>query len=245
MTRRERRTNRSGAHSSLPAVSRWPAGGLRPSARVRFVNCDDPDYVTKNPLVLAGLTWKGSVRALTSGFAGNWFPLTWLSHMTDVRLFGLDSGAHHITSVLLHLASSALLFTALRRMTGARWQSAFVALVFALHPLHVESVACISERKDVLSGFFWFLSLWCYGRYAERPGAGRYVLVLIPFILGLMAKQMVVTLLLVLLLLDVWPLQGTARGYAFLFREKMPFFALSVTASVVAFTVQRSGAAGQ
>lgn len=111
-------------------------------------------------------------------------------------------------------------------MTGARWQSAFVALVFALHPLHVESVACISERKDVLSGFFWFLSLWCYGRYAERPGAGRYVLVLIPFILGLMAKQMVVTLPLVLLLLDVWPLQRTARGYAFLFREKIPFFAV-------------------
>ena len=165
----------------------------------------------ENPHVRAGLTLQGAIWAFTSSYAANWVPLTWLSHMTDWSLFGFHAGAHHLTSVLLHGLSALLLFAGLYRMTGERWPSALVAFLFALHPLHVESVAWIAERKDVLSGLFWFLTIWAYIRYTERPGAGRYALLLAAFSLGLLAKPMMVTLPFVLLLLDVWPL-GPSGG---------------------------------
>ena len=142
-----------------------------------FVNFDDPVYVTQNPHVRDGLTLDGLKWTFTSGYAANWFPLTWISYMLDVQIFGLSSGAQHLTNVFLHAVSSLLLFALMKRMTGARWPSAFVAFAFAVHPLHVESVAWIAERKDVLSGLFWFLTLWAYLNYVERPSRVRYSLV--------------------------------------------------------------------
>jgi tetratricopeptide (TPR) repeat protein len=204
-----------------------------------FVNYDDPDYVTANSHVRAGLTAGGVAWAFTSYDAANWFPLTWLSHMTDSQLFGLQAGWCHLTNVWLHALAALLLFAVLRRMTGARWPSALVAFLFALHPLHVESVAWVAERKDVLSAFFWCLTLWCYARYAERPGAVRYLAVLVAFALGLMAKPMVVTLPFVLLLLDVWPLRRALRPA--LLREKAPLVALAAAVSLVTFLAQRHG----
>ncbi len=171
-----------------------------------FVALDDPKYVTANPQVKAGLTWAGIQWALATTHDGNWFPLTWLSHMADVQAFGLQSGLHHLTNLVLHALSALLLFTALRRMTGARWTSAFVAFLFGLHPLHVESVAWVAERKDVLSGVFWMLAFNGYAHYVRRPDWRRYLLVAVPFLLGLLSKSMIVTLPFVLLLLDVWPL---------------------------------------
>jgi Tfp pilus assembly protein PilF len=208
-----------------------------------FVNFDDPEYVTENNHVRAGLTWEGVVWAFTSSDAENWFPLTRLSQMADGQFFGLRSGWHHLTNVLLHALGSLLLFAALKRMTGALWRSAFVAFLFALHPLHVESVAWIAERKDVLCAFFWCLTLWCYARYAQRPGVGRYLLVLLGFCCGLMAKPMIVTLPFVLLLLDVWPLRRANR-LAILW-EKLPFFALAAAVSLVTYIAQRQGHAIQ
>src|SRR5437870_13159208 len=171
-----------------------------------FVSYDDPDYVSGNPYVRAGLTRAGLSWALTTGHAGNWHPLTWLAHMLDCQLFGLRPGAHHLTNVLLHTANALLLFVLLRGMSGALWPSAAVASFFALHPLHVESVAWVSERKDVLSTLFWMLTLLAYLRYVERPSLRGYSLVLITFVIGLSAKPMLVTLPCVLLLLDFWPL---------------------------------------
>jgi len=178
-----------------------------PVLRHGFVNYDDPEYVTENVHVRAGLSWAGVTWAFAAPHAANWHPLTWLSHMLDAQLFGLSPAGHHATSVLLHATSAALLFEVLAGMTGAPWRSAFVAAVFALHPLRVESVAWVSERKDVLAGFFWILALAAYARYARRRGAADYVLVVAAFVLGLLAKPMVVTLPVVLLLLDVWPLR--------------------------------------
>jgi Tfp pilus assembly protein PilF len=199
-----------------------------------FVTYDDPDYVSANPQVQAGLTWAGIAWAFRSSFAGNWFPLTWLSHMLDCTLFGLDSGWHHFTNVWIHALSALLWFAVLKRLTGARWRSALVAFLFALHPLHVESVAWVAERKDVLSGLFWVLTLWSYTAYTVRPGPVRYGLTLFLFCLGLMAKPMLVTLPLVLLLLDRWPLR---RGTKIL--EKVPFFAASIAVSVVTVLVHK------
>jgi tetratricopeptide (TPR) repeat protein len=211
-----------------------------------FVNFDDADYVAKNSHVRAGVTAGGLAWAFTSFDAANWFPMTWLSLMASCEVFGADSGWHHLTNVVLHALAAVLLFAALKRMTGARWPSAFVAFLFALHPLHVESVAWVAERKDVLSALFWFLTLWCYARYVERPGMGRYLAVVAAFCLGLMAKPMIVTLPFVLLLLDVWPLRRATRpafpGTALL-REKLPLFALAAGASVVTFLAQRHGGA--
>jgi protein O-mannosyl-transferase len=203
-----------------------------------FVNYDDPDYVTANPHVRAGLTADGVRWAFTSTHGANWFPLTWLSHMLDVELFGLDAGRHHLTSVFLHALNGVLLYLVLLRMTGAIWQAALAAVLFALHPLRVESVAWIAERKDVLCGLFWILTLAAYARYVERPAAGRYALVVLAFCAALMSKPMAVTLPIVLLLLDYWPLK---RPFAI--REKLPLFALSAAASLVTFLVQRGGGA--
>jgi len=195
-----------------------------------FVQYDDPVYIANNPHVSGGITWSGMVWAFTHSFAGNWFPLTWISHMLDCQLFGLDAGGHHFTNLAIHTAATLLLFAVLRRITQARWPSAMVAALFALHPLHVESVAWIAERKDVLSALFWMLTLWAYARYVARPGPARYGWTLLAFSLGLMAKPMLVTLPLVLILLDYWPF---VRGFRML--EKLPFLALSAVASVVTY----------
>ncbi len=204
-----------------------------------FLNYDDPEYVTANFHVRSGLTWNGLMWAFTSYHAANWSPLTWLSHMADCQWFGMRSGWHHATNVLLHTAAALLLFAALKGLTAARWPSAFVAFLFALHPLHVESVAWIAERKDVLCALFWFLALYGYARYARQPGVVRYLLVLIAFCLGLMAKAMILTLPFVLLLLDVWPLRRANRR-AVLW-EKAPFFALAAGAAAITFLAHERG----
>ncbi|MCG6535823.1 MAG: hypothetical protein L7F78_14270, partial [Syntrophales bacterium LBB04] len=175
--------------------------------RSDFINLDDAGYVTENSHIQDGLAVEGIIWAFTTGHAGYWHPVTWISHMADVQLFGLQPGWHHLTNLLLHLANTLLLFFVLYRMTKALWQSAFVAVLFALHPLHVESVAWVAERKDVLSAFFWMLTMGMYVSYVARPGLTRYLSLLLCFALGLMAKPMLVTLPFVLLLLDYWPLQ--------------------------------------
>ena len=159
----------------------------------RFVNLDDNHYITENPAVLEGLTQQGILWAFTTFYADFWHPLTWLSHMLDVELYGLWAGGHHLTSLLLHLASTVLLFLVLAAMTGANAPSAAVAALFALHPLHVESVAWVAERKDVLSGLLWVLTMGTYAWYARDPSRRRYGLLLVIFALGLAAKQMLVT----------------------------------------------------
>src|SRR5436190_1792925 len=171
-----------------------------------FVNFDDHVYVYENPLVVRGLSTEGIIGAFTHTHARNWHPLTTLSHMLDCQLYGLNAGGHHLTNVLLHGATAILLFAVLRQMTGALWRSAFVAVVFAIHPLRVESVAWVAERKDVLSGLFFVLTIGAYVRYVRSPSTARYGLVVLLFALGLMCKPMLVTLPLVLLLLDYWPL---------------------------------------
>ena len=173
-----------------------------------FTSYDDTLYVTENPHVQAGLTLEGMRWAMTAVVASNWMPLTLFSHMLDCQFFHQQSGMHHLVNVLFHVLATLLLFAWLKRVTGARVASAFVALIFAVHPQHVESVAWVAERKDVLSACFWFLGLYAYARYAERPSVRRYLLVALVFGLGLMAKPMLVTFPLVLLLLDVWPLRG-------------------------------------
>src|SRR5882724_2885731 len=149
--------------------------------RHEFVNYDDEDYFYGNSHVKAGLTWSGVTWAFQTGYAANWHPLTWLSLMLDAQLFGTGAAGPHLTNVILHAANTVLLFLLLRRLTGAHWPSAFVAALFALHPLHVESVAWVAERKDVLSGLFFMLTVGAYARYAERPSIWRYSLVLILF----------------------------------------------------------------
>jgi Tfp pilus assembly protein PilF len=171
-----------------------------------FVNYDDNVYITDNAQVQKGLTGKGIIWAFTTSHTGNWHPLTWISHMVDCELHGLNPKGHHLTNVLLHMANAILLFVVLRWMTGAVWRSGLVAALFALHPLHVESVAWAAERKDVLSALFWLLTMLAYVHYVHRPGGKRYLLILVPFSLGLMAKPMLVTLPFILLLLDYWPL---------------------------------------
>lgn len=209
-----------------------------------FVNFDDAQYVAENGPVAAGLTAEGVRWAFSTPHAGNWHPLTWLSHMIDVEWAGLDAGRHHLVNVLIHTLGTLLLFVCLARATADVWPSACVAALFAVHPTHVESVAWIAERKDVLSGFFWIVTLWAYVRYAAAPSAGRYVAVVAAFIAGLLSKPMVVTLPFVLLLLDVWPLRRVAsRGWRRLALEKMPLIVLSVASSIVTFVVQRDAGA--
>ena len=172
-----------------------------------FVLYDDNTYVSENISIQSGITPKAILWAFTTGHAANWHPLTWMSHMLDVQLFGLNPRWHHLTNLLFHIANTLLLFFVFNRMTKAPWQSAFVAALFALHPLHVESVAWVAERKDVLSTFFWMLAMGAYVHYVEHPRLRSYLAVVAFLVLGLMAKPMLVTLPFVLLLLDYWPLQ--------------------------------------
>jgi tetratricopeptide (TPR) repeat protein len=211
-----------------------------------FVSWDDPSYVSENAHVLGGLTWRGVVWAFTNTQGANWHPVTWLSHMLDVQLFGPDPGMHHTVSLLLHILNTVLLFGVLHRMTGALGRSAFVAALFAVHPLHVESVAWAAERKDVLSTLFWMLTMAAYVAYVERPQRRRYLLLLAVFALGLMAKPMLVTLPFVLLLLDLWPLARHERTtWRVLVREKIPLIGLAFALSVVTFLAQQHAGAVQ
>ena len=214
-----------------------------------FVDYDDPAYIVSNPEIQQGLTAHSLWWALTTGAASNWHPLTWLSHILDVTIYGLKPAGHHLTSLLLHAANSVLLLLLLKRMTGAFWRSAFVAALFALHPLRVELVVWVSERKDVLSSLFWLLAVWAYVRHVEeiRAGVGGRkgfcALAVGFFALGLMAKPMLVTLPFVLLLLDWWPLGRRSEGLKQLLTEKIPFFALAAASSVVTYLAQQRGGA--
>jgi protein O-mannosyl-transferase len=212
-----------------------------------FVAWDDGDYVSSNPNVTHGLTWQSVQWAFTTGWAANWHPLTWLSHMLDVQLYGVNAGPHLVTNLLLHIANTLLLFGFLYWMTGALGRSAFVAGLFATHPLHVESVAWVSERKDVLSTLFWMLTLWAYMAYLHEPRRSRYGTVVILFALGLMAKPMLVTLPFVLLLLDYWPFNRFSLGnwpeIWPLVREKLPLIVIAAASSVVTYFVQKQGGA--
>jgi tetratricopeptide (TPR) repeat protein len=217
-----------------------------PVQTYEFVNCDDPIYVTSNYRIQSGINLQSIKYTFTDIHTSNWHPLTMMSHLLDWSLFGDKSGGHHWTNVIIHIFNTILLFLLLNRLTGAVWRSAFVAALFALHPLNVESVAWISERKNVLSTFFWILTMLFYVRYVESPGWRRYLPVLICFALGLMSKPMLVTLPFVLLLLDYWPLNRTqlklqdsdhlqtksvmkkSSKISFLIVEKIPLFILSV-----------------
>lgn len=172
-----------------------------------FLTYDDPYYITENTHVQGGLTWANVVWAFTTRTATNWHPLTWLSHMLDWEIYGANAGGHHFTNLLFHICNTLLVFLLLNRLTGTLWRSALVAALFALHPLHVESVAWVSERKDVLSTFFGLLAIWAYARFTEKPLLSRYLLIVLLFALSLMSKPMLVTLPFLLLLLDFWPLK--------------------------------------
>jgi Tfp pilus assembly protein PilF len=235
-----------------------------------FINVDDPRFVTENPQVQAGLTWPGAVWAFKSVYTESWQPVTWFSHMLDCQLYGLNPAGHHVTSLLFHIANTLLLFLWLENLTKATARSAFVAAFFAWHPLHVESVAWVCERKDVLSAFFWLLALMAYTRYARKPGIGFYLLVVLLFVLGLMSKPMAITLPCVMLLLDFWPFNrfglpfigggekigpGEAsrgptahfdvarlvRKTALLVAEKIPFFVIAMAMSAATLYAQSVG----
>jgi hypothetical protein len=219
--------------------------------RSGWILFDDPEYVSAQPRVAGGLRLDNAIWFLFHPHAANWHPLTSWSHMLDARLFGLRPAGHHATSLFLHVLNAVLLVLVLFRLTGAWWRSLAVAALFALHPLRVESVAWVSERKDVLSGLFFVLALGAYGRWVERPGRLRYAMLMLALALGLMAKPMLVTLPFVLLLLDVWPLgrlalpgrskaaRGRAQPLKTLVLEKWPLFALAAGSTLVTFLVQR------
>lgn len=210
-----------------------------------FINYDDPTYVYRNPNIRAGIALKAVKWAFTTGHAANWHPLTWLSLMLDWQLFGSNPAGYHAVNLVFHIANTLLLFMVLKQMTDAFWPSAFVAALFALHPLHVESVAWVSERKDVLSAFFWILTMWAYVRFVKHPKITDYLLVIIFFALGLLSKPMIITLPFVLLLLDYWPLERfiTRRSLPHLLIEKIPLFAMVFASSIVTFIVQQKGGA--
>ena len=230
-----------------------------------FINLDDDLYVTDNPHIQQGLTLRGVLWAFATVHFGHWHPMSWLSHMLDVDLYGLNPGGHHMTNLLFHVANTLMLFLLLQRMTGAPWRSGFVAALFALHPLHVESVAWVAERKDVLSTFFCMLTMWTYVRYVEKPRSNRFLLVVLCFLTALMSKPMAVTLPFVLLLLDYWPLGRLRLGkmddgpnspisesmnttpsrvlFFRLFWEKVPLFFLTTVLSLFTILAHwRSGA---
>ena len=217
-----------------------------------FTNYDDNGYVTDNPYVHAGLTAKSLKWALVTEYEATWQPVVWVSYFLDRTLFGMKPQGFHLTNILLHLTNVLLLLLVLRKMTGCLWRSAFVAALFAVHPLHVESVAWIAERKGLLSSLFWLLAMLSYTGYVEKPCVGKYLLVALAFVLGLMAKPMLVTLPFALLLLDIWPLsrvkiqEGGRELWAScwpLVLEKVPLFVLSAIFSVVAYMVQKQGGA--
>ena len=216
-----------------------------------FVNLDDGAYVYKNPQVSRGLTIEGITWAFTRSHASNWHPLTWISHMLDCQFYGLNPGGHHLTNILLHAANAILLFLVLRQLTASLWRSAFVAAVFAIHPLRVESVAWVAERKDLLSGFFFILTIWAYIRYVRGPRSpARYVLILILFAIGLMCKPMLVTVPFVLLLLDYWPLRRIgAEGDSAINKfhiprevilEKLPLLGVAAASCVATLVAQQT-----
>ncbi|MCX5662996.1 MAG: tetratricopeptide repeat protein [Planctomycetota bacterium] len=226
-----------------------------------FISYDDLGYVSENPMVKAGLTFKGLRWAFTAGEQSNWHPLTWLSHMLDCQLYGQRAGLHKLTSVILHAGNTLLVLAVLRRMTGSFWRSFLVAALFGLHPLRVQSVAWVSERKDVLSAFVGLLALWAYAGYTQRLALERYLLTAGLYVLSLLAKPMLVTLPFLLLLLDVWPLcRWRSRAVVVaekpgpesaasprpsysagrLILEKLPLLVLSIASSVVTFLVQHA-----
>jgi Flp pilus assembly protein TadD len=222
----------------------------------QFIGFDDQAYIQNNPMVRAGLTWKGIVWALTTFYDSNWHPLAWIAHMLDVEMFGLDAGKHLLVNALIHVANSVLLFVFLKRVTADRWPSAVVAALFALHPLHVESVAWAIERKDTLSTFFGLITLLAYARYADAPSPTRYALMALWLALGLMAKPMLVTWPFVLLLLDYWPLRRVewrpadgmkrfAKAWLPLVREKVPLMGLVAASMVLTWMAQRNVGSGQ
>jgi len=221
--------------------------------RHEFINYDDNDYVTKNAQVARGLTFEGIAWAFTHVHSSNWHPLTWISHMVDCQLYGLNPWGHHLTSVLLHAATAILLFLLLRQMTGALWRSAFVAALFAVHPLRAESVAWVAERKDLLSGLFFMLTAMAYTHYTRAPKRRRYALVVVAFVLGLMCKPMLVSLPLVLLLLDYWPLRRLPsfpphnpedrQILRRLILEKLPLLALALASCVITVFAQKASIA--
>jgi tetratricopeptide (TPR) repeat protein len=210
-----------------------------PVTRAPFLNLDDVVYVTDNPQVRAGLTWNTVAWAFHTSEAANWHPITWLSHALDCQIFGLNPEGPHTINVLLHAANVVLLFLILESATGLAWRSLAVAALFALHPINVESVAWIAERKNVLSMFFFLVALAAYGWYVRHPSIGRYLAVTAAFALGLMTKPQVITFPFALLLLDYWPLCGSARSsIGKLIWEKVPWFALSAASAVITMKVQ-------
>lgn len=209
--------------------------------RHEFINYDDNTYITENAHVLGGLTWQNVTWAFGTGRTGYAHPITWLSHQFDSQLFGTWAGGHHLTSLILHAVNAVLLFLFFWRTTRKLWPSAFVAALFAIHPLHVESVAWVAERKDVLSGLFFFLTLHAYAAYAAKPQANRYLLTLVLFGFGILSKPMLVTVPFLLLLLDYWPLQRISNQKSKLGRlllEKIPFVIIAVVWSVITFILQ-------
>jgi len=220
----------------------------------QFINLDDDLYIRDNPMVNGGLTLGGIGWAFTTFHSANWHPITWLSHMVDSQIFGLNAGGHLFVNALIHVTNTLLLFVFLKRVTGATWRSAIVAALFALHPLHVESVAWAAERKDTLATFFGLLCLLAYVRYVEKPSAKNYVLMAVWLALGLMAKPMLVSWPFVLLLLDYWPFRRVerrladgskrfAKGWLPLVREKLPLFCLVVPSMVVTYIAQAQSSA--
>jgi protein O-mannosyl-transferase len=219
------------------------AAVFAPTRHFAFVTYDDFDFVVENPHVAAGLTAANVRWAFAQPYIATGGPLTWISHMLDVEMFGMDAGAHHLVNVVLHAIASIALFTVLWSATGAAPLAAIVALLFAVHPLHVESVAWISERKDLLSGAFWFVTIGAYLAYVRRPAAWRYVLLVVSFALGLLSKPMIATLPVVLLLLDHWPLRRLSwedpRELGRRILEKLPLFILSLVSAALTFAAQR------
>jgi tetratricopeptide (TPR) repeat protein len=219
----------------------------------KFINFDDTDYVTNNPHVSSGITKENVIWAFTSIDSSNWHPITWISHMADVQVYGMNPRGHHLTNVLIHAMSSVLLLLLLFRITGAIWKSFFVAALFALHPLHVESVAWVAERKDVLSVFFGFLTLIFYSEHVKNKRLTTYILAFFSFILGLMSKPMIITLPLLMLLMDFWPFKrdlygekGQGLGQILhkataLLREKLPFFLSSLMSAIITIYAQHKG----
>jgi hypothetical protein len=213
-----------------------------------FLNLDDNLYVLDNPHIQDGVSLRGILWAFTEVYAGHWHPLAWLSHMLDIELFALKSGGHHMTSLIIHTINTILLFLLFQRMTGALWRSASVAALFALHPLHVESVAWVAERKDLLCAFFWILTLWAYSSYVKTATFSRYLLTVLCFVLALMSKPMAVTLPFVLLLLDFWPLdrfraekENGKRIVFHLVFEKIPLILLGVILSLFTLYTHSKG----